>query len=118
MDVVVIDRFKIPVKIGWQEPERLKPQMLELSFRISISNNKAAKTKDLKDTVCYRTLTEQITSFISENRWILVEELAEDLVKLTFENHPAAKKVFVRVKKFVLPNTEWVGFEIERERIN
>ena len=115
-DLVLIDGLKLPVRIGCEPGERTLPQILELNLSISVAGSKCLNSGNPNDTVCYRTVCEELKELANKNEWPLLEQLAEDATKLIFERFVAAIQVELEIRKFVIPNTEWVGIKISRHR--
>ncbi|MCK9181363.1 MAG: dihydroneopterin aldolase [Fibrobacteraceae bacterium] len=55
--------------------ERIKPQPVRLSFSIWMDFEKVAETDNLKDTVNYAALAEDLKTFIIQSKFQLIETL-------------------------------------------
>lgn len=115
-DRILIRGLKLPVRIGCLPGERDLPQVLGVSLDISVFPNAAIKTGSPDDTVCYKTVCDCLRQLADDNEWPLLEQFAEDSVKLIFERFTAASGIRMEVRKFVIPGTDWVAVEINRER--
>lgn len=115
-DCVLIQGLKLPVRIGCDPGERTRAQILELHLAIAVGKTTCIVTGDPSDTVCYRTVCEELKKLTAENEWPLLEQLAEDTTKLIFERFVAAQEINLEIRKFVIPSTDWVGIRITRKR--
>jgi FolB domain-containing protein len=112
MNKIIIDGLKANCVIGIKPAERLKPQEVIIDLSLSLDLSKAFDTDDIEDTVDYDTLVGEITKFVENSRFELLEKLAYEVAKLTKENSNA-KEVKVTVKKpSALKNVNYVATEV------
>lgn len=116
MDSVCISALQVPCRIGCGPEERVLAQTLELDVEIGLRDNRAAGSRQLEDTVCYKTASERIREHAASREWTLLEELAEDLSSLLIESFSAAMAVRIEIKKFIIPGTRFTSIKIARER--
>lgn len=91
-------------------------QRLLLDLRFEPLMDFSAMDDSIENTVDYDVLTKGIRSFWESREWQLIETLASQTVRLLMENHPI-RKAWVRVRKFILPETEFVAAVAEMERL-
>ncbi|OVE80301.1 hypothetical protein BVY02_00770 [bacterium J17] len=116
-DTILINNLTIHSKIGCSIEERDFPQRLEFDLAIELDLKPSALSRKVEDTVCYHTVKDQLIEFVGKGEWILVEELAEEICKFLMEEHPLIEGIKMQIRKFVVPNTDWVGVKIYRERV-
>lgn len=115
-DKLLISDLKVQAHIGCSPEERQNPQQLSVSLYIKTDLSKAARTKELTDTINYLTLSEQVAALAESKDWTLIEEFAAHVIDDVLAKHPRAEKVAALVKKFVIKDAAWVGVELKRER--
>ncbi len=116
MDKLIVREFAASARIGWFVPERAFPQRIILDLELGTNTRRAAKTKDLADSVCYLTVKEQVQKFIETGEWVLLEELAERISEFIFTNFSPVLTIRLQIRKFLLTDATWGGIEIIRER--
>ena len=100
--------------LGVPEAERARPQRLLITVEMRTDAAKAAATDDLASTVNYDAVAQYICHFAGERPRHLLETFAEDLARDLLGAFPI-QKLKLKVKKFVLPDTDHVSIEIERK---
>jgi dihydroneopterin aldolase len=110
--VEIID-LKVPTRIGVPGAERSRPQTIAFNIRFQI----LPAFRDLRDeidrTVDYGAVAAEIRSAAEQNRAQLIETLAGDVADRLITRFPLLR-VEVELKKFVLPNTEYVSVRTAR----
>ncbi len=115
-DAVHISDLMMYARIGCTGEERAFPQRLLLSADFTLDLRKAGQSGNLKETICYATLSEEFANLAAETEWILLEQLSEQLAQHTLTSYSQVTKVAISVKKFAVPSTAHVGVSIERSR--
>ena len=115
-DKVLICNLEYCCHIGFTDEERQTAQRILVDAEIQVDIRRAVRSDDVRDSVCWERLSQIFGKAIESRNWVLAETLAEQLSQLVFEHFPAADALALRVKKFCLPNAEWVGVEIARNR--
>jgi 7,8-dihydroneopterin aldolase/epimerase/oxygenase len=115
-DLIRVVDLAVWAHIGVPEAERLAPQRLLISMEMSIGSfSHAAGTDNIGWTVHYGEVVEHVKQLVAKRHRklleTLVEEIAFDLLK-NFEIH----KIVLEIKKFVLPDAQYVSVKIERAR--
>lgn len=72
---ITIEEMGFKAILGTLSFERIKPQPVRLSFSIWMDFEKIADTDNLKDTVDYAALAEDLKAFIIKSKFQLVETL-------------------------------------------
>jgi FolB domain-containing protein len=112
---ILIEELLLHARIGCSPEERIFPQRLLFSLEISTSASEKFNG-DLEQTVCYAKTSELITQLTQSKEWILLEDLADEIVTCIFNSFTQAKSVSLTVKKFAVPHTSWTGIRYSRHR--
>lgn len=115
-DKIVISDLRVSAHIGCSSEERSHAQPLSVSLELSADLAPAAQSKQLKDTICYLTISNQLHELAASSDWTLLEEFAERAISEIFSVQPRAEKIKILVKKFVISDAAWVGVQLKRER--
>ena len=115
MDIVFINGLKIDTVIGIYDWERKIKQEIILDIEMSFDIKKAAKSDNIEDTLDYKSVSKRITSFVQEQRFELVEKLAEAITTIILTEFPVTKVKLKLDKGKALTGASGVGVIIERE---
>jgi dihydroneopterin aldolase len=112
-DEIHIEQLEISARIGVPEQERASPQRLT----VSISFWPYQQTRDLADkiaqTVNYSAVAEEAKNFVRDQSVSLIETLAHRLAEHLLKTF-AIQKVTVEVRKFALPDAQYVSATVTR----
>ena len=112
-DAVVISRMKVPSEIGVTEEERSVPQDLEISLVLRPRVGLSGLEDDLSRAVDYADVCLTVRDVAGRKPRNLVETLAEDLAETLLQRYPLSE-VELEVRKFIIPEAEYVGVRIVR----
>ena len=116
MDKVIIKDLLVRGIIGVNDWERKRPQDILINLSLFTDTKRAGETDNLEDCVNYSTMSKKVQAYAESAGRLTVEALANDLVKICFEDK-GVQKVIVRVEKpGAVRFAESVGVEIERSR--
>ena len=116
-DKIIIREYSVHTKIGYTVEERTNAQRIIVNLEISIVPwQSGPREGDLSTTICYATVKNQIENNIKNKTWILLEELALEICSLIFKEFARAIEIKIQLRKFVIPDTKWVGLEFYRTR--
>lgn len=82
MDIVYIRDLRIETIIGIFEWEREVLQTVSLDLEMASDIRPAALSDDIKDALDYKTISKRVIQFVSENHFLLVERLAEEVAAM------------------------------------
>ena len=99
MDKIIIDRLKVFCNHGVYEDEKINGQNFYVSAKIGIDASKPGSTDDLNRSVNYAELCETITYYMKNNRFNLIEAVAENLSAYILEYSPLIHMVELRIDK-------------------
>ncbi len=113
-DEITIRNLGVSCHIGVPDEERRQPQTLKVSVSFRASGaKKAAVFDDLAFSTDYFAVSRRVQEIAASQPRKLIETLAEDIAQGILAEF-GLKKIRVEVRKFILPDAEWVGIAIER----
>jgi 7,8-dihydroneopterin aldolase/epimerase/oxygenase len=114
-DQILIANLELRTCIGATETERSQAQRVLANIILEPVGGFAGINDRLDRTVDYDTAAQAVKALASTGRRVLVETLAEEIAALIMRRFRLAG-VEVELRKFVLPDTEFVAVRIRRER--
>ena len=113
-DLIRVIDLEVLSCIGVPDVERRQPQRLLISLEISVDSfSHAAGTDNLAWTINYADVVEHVKHVTARRARKLLETLAEELTFDLLKTFPM-KKITLEIKKFVLPDAQYVSVKIER----
>ena len=112
-EVYEISDQKVSGHIGVSEEERAKAQTLAVTVRFRIFGRFQDLNDDLSKTVDYAAVASEMSRFVSESKYLLIETLVSQLADHLVSKFPLAY-LEVELKKFVLPDTTHVSVRAVR----
>ena len=110
-DRVLIHGLEVVCRIGVGDDERSADQTLRLDIEIPVPGGLRGLGDSIDRTIDYHRVCEEVRALAASKERRLVETLAEDIVA-HLATHPGTGPATVRVRKFILPYTDWVGVEL------
>jgi dihydroneopterin aldolase len=113
-DLIRVIDLEVFARIGVSDAERRQAQRLLVSLEMSADSfSHAAGTDNLAWTINYADVVERVRQLATKRSRKLLETLAEEIA---FEllRTSAIKKITLEIKKFVLPDAQYVSVKIER----
>ena len=113
IDRIHIEQLEVHGRVGVPDSERAEPQRLSLDVTLW---PKIAELQDnLANTVDYSVVAECVKEFVSQHDYKLIETLGEQIAAHLLAQFNL-RKVEVEVRKFVLPDANYVSVTAVRER--
>ena len=113
-DLIRIVDLEVFSHIGVAEEERRDAQRLLISLEMSVASfAHAAKTDDLSRTINYYEVAQRLRLVAAKRPRRLLETLAEEISTELLKSYPL-QKLTLEIKKFILPDTQYVSVRIER----
>jgi len=106
---------------GVMEKERRGGQYFIVDIELETDLSKAGRSDNLNDTIDYASVYGCISKIVVENKYMLLEKLAESICSSIIINFKKIETVKICVKKPEAPidgEFNWVGVEIKRSRWN
>ena len=115
MNEILIKGLKIRSVVGVSDEERQQEQELQVNLCIQPSSPFAYMNDDVMRTIDYGTVARRVRGLVAEGPRHLIETLAADIARLIVDEfHTVA--VTVEVRKYVLPETDYVAARCLLER--
>ena len=111
-DVITIKDLEIETHIGVPEEERATAQHLLVTIELSTSTQEAGITDDISKSIDYQEVVDSVKNLATVERKT-IEKLAEDIATHVQKDYNCSP-VSVMVKKFIIPETEYVAVSITR----
>jgi FolB domain-containing protein len=113
-DLIRIVDLEVFSYLGVPEEERREPQRLLITLEMNVASfAHAAKTDELSRTVNYYDVAQRLQMIAGKRPRKLLETLAEEIATEVLKNH-SIQKLTLEIKKFILPDTQYVSVRIER----
>ena len=114
---VIIKNLVLNIFIGIHNFEKKKKQ--KVRFNIEVITNPFVKpnNKDLKTILNYEEIIYKIKDLVKKEHHELLEDLAENIFTIIFQNR-LAQKVKIKIEKLeIIKNSESVGVEFSKSRL-
>jgi len=114
---VIIKNLVLNIFIGIHNFEKKKKQ--KVRFNIEVITNPFVKpnNKDLKTILNYEEIINKIKDLVKKEHHELLEDLAENIFIIIFQNR-LAQKVKIKIEKLeIIKNSESVGVEFSKSRV-
>lgn len=119
MDEIIIEKIRLKGKHGCFARERDEYRLFEVSMRLRLSLDAAAKSDELSDTIDYPSAMEIAESVLCGESVRLIEKLADQIAEKLFSRFKNLESACVEVAKLgvELPyEFEKISVKIERNR--
>ena len=114
---VVIKNLILNIFIGIHDFEKKKKQKVRFNIEVETNPNTKPSNKDFSTIVDYETLVNKIKELVKKQHHELLEELAENIFKIIFQNK-LIKKVNIKLEKLhIIRESESVGVDITKNRL-
>jgi dihydroneopterin aldolase len=113
MDTIFINDFRLEILIGVYEWERRVPQTVQLDLEIGLPP-RAKRSDRIGDTIDYAKVVSRVQQSLAENRFLLVEALAEHIAQLIVTEFGAPWLRVSVTKLGALKGVKRLGVTIER----
>lgn len=108
MNTILIDTLRVSTLIGVPEEERAAPQELEVDLEIVAPTDFGDMADNVARTIDYAEVCRRVAELAAERPRRLLETLADEIARLVLGGFHASS-VTVTIRKFILPETRWVG---------
>ncbi len=116
MDIVFIKELCIETIIGIYDWERKIKQVVCIDLELGTDISKASGSENIEDTIDYKAVAKRTKALIQESKFLLIETLAEETIKMIFNefNIQYVKGRFS--KPGAVTGSKEVGVLIERHK--
>lgn len=98
---LLINGLELHLHLGWPDHEREEKQMVLVDIEIFFDEIPlACRTDQLKDTLCYSELIQQLQTQLSQKSFHLIEHLSYEIHRIlgSLLTYPA--EIIVRIRKY------------------
>ena len=113
--IIGIQSLEVMAYVGVPDEERTTSQRLLLDLRFAASVQPEVLHDDLTLTVDYHAVSLRVSEIVAERPRKLIETLADELSERLLKEF-SLSWIELTIRKFILPQTEWVSVSIRREK--
>ena len=114
---VIIKNLILNIFIGIHNFEKKKKQRVRFNIEVVTNPNIKPNNKDLTTILNYEDLINKIKLLVKKQHHELIEDLAENIFKIIFQNK-LVKKTSIKIEKLdIIKNSESVGIEFSKSKI-
>ena len=117
MDIIFVRELRVETFIGVYEWEKRIPQTIQLDMEIALPDTAACQSDDIRDTLDYADVVRHIQGSLSEQRFNLLEALAEHAAQILIARFNVPWVKISVAKLSAIRDNRMVGVSIERGRI-
>ena len=114
-DVIIIDGLRVDAIIGIDDWERVMTQAIIIDMALFTDVTDVAQTQDLSQGINYKAVCEQVSKWIQDKKFELLETLVEYVSKQLLDNWPISKVSIRAVKPNAITLADAVGVQITRK---
>jgi dihydroneopterin aldolase len=114
---VIIKNLILNMFIGIHNFEKKKKQRVRFNIEVVTNPHIKPNNKDLSTILNYEDLINKIKLLVKKQHHDLIEDLAENIFKIIFQNK-LVKKTNIKIEKLdIIKNSESVGVEFSKSKI-
>ena len=114
---VIIKNLILNIFIGIHNFEKKKKQRVRFNIEVITNPNIKPNNKDLSTILNYEDLIIKIKLLVKKQHHELIEDLAENIFEIIFQNR-LVKKTNIKIEKLdIIKNSESVGIEFSKSKI-
>lgn len=114
-DVIIIDGLRVDAIIGIYDWERVMTQAIIIDMALFTDVTDVAQTQDLSQGINYKAVCEQVSKWVKDKKFELLETLVEYVSKQLLDNWPISKVSVRAVKPNAITLADAVGVQITRK---
>ncbi|WP_024850447.1 dihydroneopterin aldolase [Hydrogenovibrio kuenenii] len=116
-DIIFIKGLAVNAVIGVFDWEKEIKQPLVFDIDLYTDLKQASESDNLQDTVCYKTVSDDVIALTEASRFDLIESLAEQVCEHVLSTQPGVKALKLTLNKpDAVPAAQSVGLNIYRQR--
>ena len=114
---VIIKNLVLNIFIGIHNFEKKKKQRVRFNIEVVTNPYIKPSNKDLSTILNYEDLIDKIKLLVKKQHHELIEDLAENMFEIIFQNR-LVKKISIKIEKLdIIKNSESVGIEFSKSKI-
>ena len=111
---VIIKNLVLNIFIGIHNFEKKKKQRVRFNIAVVTNPNVKPNNKDLSTILNYENLINKIKLLVEQQHHELIEDLAENIFEIIFQNR-LVKKTNIKIEKLdIIKDSESVGIEFSK----
>jgi dihydroneopterin aldolase len=110
-DKILIRGLELRCHLGVPDAERAEAQMVKAHLTMEVT--RFANDDQIEQTVDYQKVADGVTILAQKKERQLIETLASDIADYVLSDF-AVCSIRVKIEKYILPHTDWVGVVVER----
>tara|TARA_B100000035_G_scaffold163739_1_gene139479 strand:- start:2981 stop:3343 length:363 start_codon:yes stop_codon:yes gene_type:complete len=116
MDKIFLKNLRLKTRIGLFEWEKQIDQIINIDVEVGFDITKAAKTDDVRHSLDYKTLSNRIKEYVSNNTHELIETLIQNIADNILKEFDVEYVTLSISKPGAIRGSQDVGITITRER--
>jgi FolB domain-containing protein len=112
--IIGIQGLEVTAQVGVPDQERAISQRLLLDLRFAAVDQPADLGDDLSLTIDYYAVSLRVIGIAQEHPRKLIETLADEVASVLLGEY-SLRWIEITIRKFILPNAEWVSVSIRRQ---
>ena len=112
--IIAIRSLEVTARVGVPEEERSQPQKLLMDLSFTAADQPVDLGDDITRTVDYFAVSRRVIAIAAERPRKLIETLADDTAAILLAEC-GLRWVEITIRKFILPDAEWVSVSLRRE---
>ena len=114
---IIIKNLVLSIFIGIHNFEKKKKQRVRFNIEVITDPTVKPDNKDLSTILNYEEIVNKIKLLVKKQHHELLEDLAENIFKIIFQNK-LVKKAIIKIEKLdIIKKSESVGIEFSKGRI-
>ena len=114
---VIIKNLVLNIFIGIHNFEKKKKQRVRFNIEVVTNPYIKPSNKDLSTILNYEDLIDKIKLLVKKQHHELIEDLAENIFEIIFQNR-LVKKISIKIEKLdIMKDSESVGIEFSKSKI-
>ena len=115
-DSIHISNLALSVRIGVTDEEQAATQRLTVSLTLHPARSFDELDDRIERTINYAAVCATVRALCAAPPRRLIETFAGDIAAAVLEGFPACAAVEVELRKFILPDTDYVAVRLARQR--
>lgn len=113
-DQIIVSSLELLSHVGITSEERARAQRLTVSLIVVPERDFSSLQDDIRNALDYAVLCEKVRALAASGDRNLIETLVEEIAALVLSEFKA-RSVEIELRKYILPETEYVAVKICRE---
>ncbi len=115
--VIAIRSLEVSAHVGVPDEERSQSQKLLIDLSFTALEHPVDLGDDITRTVDYFAVSRRVIAIAAERPRRLIETLADDAAAILLSEF-GFRWVEITIRKFILPDAEWVSVSLRRESVD